>query len=87
VCIIDKISPIYNVILINSIVPRRGWKRSNHCAGRAVPKNLTGKTAQAGGYCTTTLSEALRPKVSGEYISSALAGGTTNVPGVVARAM
>ena len=27
------------------------------------------------------------PKVSGAYISSALAGGTTNVPGVVARAM
>ena len=27
-----------------------------------------------------------RPKVSGVYISSALAGGTTKTPGVVARA-
>src|SRR5262249_55529944 len=36
-------------------------------------------------YSTTSLSPALRPKVSGWYISSALAGATTNVPGVVAR--
>ena len=33
-----------------------------------------------------TQSLALRPKTSGEYISSAFAGGTTNVPGVVALA-
>ena len=37
-------------------------------------------------YSTTTLSDAERPKVSGEYISSALVGGTTKWPGVVARA-
>ena len=37
-------------------------------------------------YSTITQSLPLRPKTSGEYISSALAGGTTNVPGVVARA-
>jgi hypothetical protein len=37
-------------------------------------------------YRITTLSLALRPNTSGEYISSALAGGTTNSPGVVARA-
>jgi hypothetical protein len=37
-------------------------------------------------YSTMTMSPPLRPKTSGEYISSALAGGTTNVPGVVARA-
>src|SRR5262249_26010481 len=37
-------------------------------------------------HSTTTLSPPLRPNVSGLYISSALVGGTTNVPGVVARA-
>ncbi len=37
-------------------------------------------------YSTITQSLALRPKTSGEYISSALEGGTTKVPGVVARA-
>ena len=37
-------------------------------------------------YSTTSMSVPLRPNVSGEYISSALAGGTTNEPGVVARA-
>ena len=36
---------------------------------------------------TTTQSVPLRPNVSGAYISSALAGGTTNVPGVVALAV
>jgi hypothetical protein len=36
-------------------------------------------------YSITTRSLPLRPNTSGEYISSALAGGTTNVPGVVAR--
>jgi len=38
-------------------------------------------------YCTMTTLLPLRPKTSGEYISSALAGGTTKRPGVVARAM
>ena len=37
-------------------------------------------------YSITTRSVFPRPKVSGWYISSALAGGTTNTPGVVARA-
>ena len=37
-------------------------------------------------YSTTTRSPPERPKVSGVYISSALAGGTTKSPGVVARA-
>ena len=36
---------------------------------------------------TTTQSLPLRPKTSGEYISSAFAGGTMKVPGVVARAV
>ena len=31
-------------------------------------------------HLTTTRSDALRPKVSGAYISSALVGGTTNSP-------
>lgn len=42
--------------------------------------------ARASFHWTTTRSDALLPKVSGWYISSALAGGTTNSPGVVARA-
>lgn len=37
-------------------------------------------------HSTITRSPALRPNVSGAYISSAFAGGTTNEPGVVARA-
>ena len=40
-----------------------------------------------GSYLMITQSLPLRPKTSGEYISSALAGGTMNVPGVVARAI
>ncbi len=40
----------------------------------------------SGLYSTIIQSLPLRPKTSGEYISSALAGGTTKVPGVVARA-
>jgi len=42
---------------------------------------------QLDSYSTTTQSLALRPNTSGEYISSAFAGGTTKVPGVVARAI
>ena len=38
-------------------------------------------------YSTITQSLLLRPKTSGEYISSALDGGTTKVPGVVALAI
>ena len=41
---------------------------------------------QTAGYSTITRSVPPRPKVSGWYISSAFGGGTTNVPGVVARA-
>lgn len=37
-------------------------------------------------YSTRRRSPAPRPKVSGAYISSAFGGGTTNAPGVVARA-
>jgi len=43
-------------------------------------------SGNAPGYSTTMRSLAPRPKVSGWYISSAFGGGTTNVPGVVARA-
>jgi hypothetical protein len=41
---------------------------------------------QPPGAVTTTTSPAARPNVSGSYIISARGGGTTNVPGVVARA-
>src|SRR5215212_9591582 len=37
-------------------------------------------------YSTITRSLPPRPNVSGMYISSALGGGTTKLPGVVARA-
>ena len=40
----------------------------------------------AAAYSTITRSVPPRPNVSGMYISSARGGGTTNVPGVVARA-
>ena len=45
------------------------------------------RPAAANQPAMTTLSVPPRPNVSGEYISSAFTGGTTNVPGVVARAM
>lgn len=38
-------------------------------------------------YLIITRSLPLRPNTSGVYISSALAGGTTNSPGVVALAI
>ena len=37
------------------------------------------------GIAVVTFVVAERPKISGWYISSTLAGGTTNTPGVVAR--
>ena len=37
-------------------------------------------------YLDRWLEDYARPNVSGMYISSAFGGGTTNVPGVVARA-
>jgi len=40
-----------------------------------------------GPYFTITISLPLRPNTSGEYISSAFAGGATKVLGVVARAI
>jgi len=43
-------------------------------------------TSPRRSYSTITRSLALRPNVSGMYISSALVGGTTKVPGVVGRA-
>lgn len=45
-----------------------------------------GVGAEGVRYSTTTMAVAPRPKVSGWYISSARGGGTTNRPGVVARA-
>ena len=54
--------------------------------GPATPDGTGGPVELRHDYWTTiTLSPAERPKVSGMYISSALAGGTTKVPGVVAR--
>jgi hypothetical protein len=48
-------------------------------APRAVSRGVYGAH-------TSTHSVAPRPNVSGVYISSARGGGTTKVPGVVARA-
>ena len=55
------------------------WADAKDPAYRRVPRFMP-------SHLTTTRSDALRPKVSGVYISSALVGGTTNSPGVVARA-
>ena len=44
------------------------------------------KQEQHALHRTSTRVAALRPKVSGSYISSALVGGTTKVPMLVARA-
>jgi hypothetical protein len=52
--------------------------------GNAHPRLRVG--GFCGDYSTFTKSVPVRPKVSGWYISSAFAGGTTNCPGVVARA-
>ena len=41
--------------------------------------------AAAKSYSTTTRVLAVRPKVSGMYISSAFVGAPTKVPGVVAH--
>ena len=64
------------------------------CTPSRLPPSPTRRGDPAGrpydelnGYSTINQSLALRPKTSGEYISSALAGGTTKRPGVVARAV
>jgi len=64
-------------------------RKMNEDLGGKSPRSFAAseKTKGAGqDYSTITTSLPLRPKTSGEYISSALAGGTMNVPGVVARA-
>src|SRR6185503_2302453 len=53
---------------------------------RRPPRRGSGAEGPLNRYSTTTRSLAPWPKVSGLYISSARGGGTTNVPGVVARA-
>ncbi|CAF1608283.1 unnamed protein product [Didymodactylos carnosus] len=45
----------------------------------------SGQAAASGPAGLASLSVAHRPKFSGEYISSALAGGITNIPAHVAR--
>jgi hypothetical protein len=58
-------------------LPRCFWSRGDNTRRSGRPTPL---------YSTITQSLLPRPKTSGEYISSALVGGTTNLPGVVARA-
>src|SRR5262249_8817643 len=75
---------------------RHNLATSEHCfllcskAGgiyRRTPAASIGARRGPGHYgTTTTRSVALRPKVSGAYISCALAGGATKLPSVVARA-
>src|SRR5215510_15729555 len=55
-------------------------------AGQCAMWNWQWAMNSVDRYSTTTRSVAPRPKVSGWYISSAFDGGTTNTPGVVARA-
>lgn len=65
---------------------REACATSRPSGGVAIFTSPTGPT-RSTAHSTITRSLPLRPKVSGAYISSALAGGTTNTPGVVARAM
>src|SRR5882672_7966410 len=55
-------------------------------AGRCAMCDAQWTINSVDRYSITTRSVAPRPKVSGWYISSAFVGGTTNTPGVVARA-
>lgn len=59
--------------------------QSTH-SGLALTYRVELQFAVGQGYSTITRSVALRPNVSGAYISSTFVGGTTKVPGVVARA-
>ena len=61
-----------------------GWSPGGTGPSAYLPGPVLSNTTWA--YSTTTMSVAPRPKVSGLYISSAFVGGTTNRPGVVARA-
>ena len=65
---------------LHQLLPVHGDHRSRH-ASRGV---VVASTRE--GYSTISRSVEVRPNVSGEYISSARVGGTTNEPGVVARA-
>ena len=71
----------------------RLWSHKQKCPGdlaantsvRPSPGHVSALACAA--YSTITVSLPVRPNTSGEYISSACAGGTTYVPGVVARAV
>ncbi len=60
--------------------------RARVSGARRPPRRGSGPQGALSRYSTITRSLAPRPNVSGLYISSALGGGTTKVPGVVARA-
>ena len=70
----------------------RLWSHQQKCPGDVVRThafaNVPGTCLRViSPYSTITVSLPVRPNTSGEYISSACAGGTTYVPGVVARAV
>ena len=67
-----------------TLSPPHNKERPTRTSRRASQSLIS--NPQSPAYSTTTRSVPLRPKTSGEYISSALVGGTMNVPGVVARA-
>jgi hypothetical protein len=54
---------------------------------RVVKRLVVCESSCANHRVTTNRMEPLWPKTSGRYMSSAWAGATMNVPGVVARAM
>ena len=64
-----------------------GARRVNTGTAASVELFGVNPNSHSSRASTTTQSVPLRPNVSGAYISSALAGGTTNVPGVVALAV
>jgi hypothetical protein len=71
----------------------RSYDQPYHRVVLTTPEGMVNDTSKysrlylgQGAYSTTTTTLSARPKVSGEYISSAFVGGTTKRPGVVARA-
>jgi hypothetical protein len=79
-----------SVILHPGLASRKGrLDPASLDPGGSIPPDPRGRLSRPPphvAYWTMTRSVEPRPKVSGAYISSAFGGGTTNVPGVVARA-
>ena len=74
---------------IQEKLPQSKSSRSASFPGTKLPLTVSllveNPSLSIESHSTTTRSLAERPKISGWYISSAFVGGTTKLPGVVAR--